>query len=76
MIKENIASLIGVSFLNQPLGCNDLLQRWSSPMYNHTQVVGLEDETRKVKDWLFEADGGIRAVGVIGLGGLGKTTIA
>ena len=45
-------------------------------MYDHAQVVGLEDEIRKVKYWLFEANGGIRAVRVVGMGGLGKTTIA
>jgi len=78
-IKQDIATYFGVSFSNQPhhvYGCNDLSQRWSSPVYDHTQVVGLEGDTRKVKDWLFEADGGILAIGVVGMGGLGKTTIA
>ncbi|XP_059440347.1 disease resistance RPP13-like protein 4 [Corylus avellana] len=81
-IKQDIATFPGVSFSNQPqpeYGCNDLPQRWSSPVYDHTQVVGLEGDTRKVKDWLFEADGpngGILAIGVVGMGGLGKTTLA
>jgi ABC-type glutathione transport system ATPase component len=80
-IKHDITSFPSVSVSNQPqpvYKCNDLSQRWSSPVYDHTQVVGLEGDTRKVKDWLFEADGpngGILAIGVVGMGGLGKTTL-
>ncbi|CAO2812790.1 unnamed protein product [Amaranthus hypochondriacus] len=51
--------------------------RWSSPVYDHTQVVGLEADTRKLKDWLSQADSnGIMSVGIVGMGGLGKTTVA
>ncbi|KAL9464539.1 hypothetical protein AB3S75_002195 [Citrus x aurantiifolia] len=55
---------------------NDQMSRWSCPVYDHTLVVGLEGDTRKIKDWVFEAEEGILAIGVVGMGGLGKTTIA
>lgn len=45
--------------------------RWSSPVYDHTQVVGLEADTRKLKDWLSQADSnGIMSVGIVGMAGL------
>ncbi|EXC35428.1 Disease resistance RPP13-like protein 4 [Morus notabilis] len=77
-IKINISTYLGVPLLSQP-GVdphNDQIPRWSSPVYDHTQVVGLEGDTRKLKDWLLEADSDILAIGVVGMGGLGKTTIA
>ncbi|KAL5754582.1 hypothetical protein ACOSP7_022802 [Xanthoceras sorbifolium] len=49
---------------------------WSSPVYDHTQAVGLEGDTRKIKDWLFEAKDGLPAIGIVGMGGLAKTKIA
>ncbi|KAF5736005.1 disease resistance RPP13-like protein 4 [Tripterygium wilfordii] len=78
-IKQNISTYLGVPILNQPDAIdaqNDQLPRWSSPVYDHTQVVGLEGDKRKIKDWLLDADQGILRIGVAGMGGLGKTTIA
>ncbi|XP_057967470.1 disease resistance RPP13-like protein 4 isoform X2 [Malania oleifera] len=78
-IKNNISSYLGVPLLAQPQTANALdqeLLRWSSPIYDHTQVVGLESDTKKIKDWLFEANHGILAIGIVGMGGVGKTTIA
>lgn len=78
-IKQNISSYLGVPLLNQlePIDAqNEVMPRWSGPVYDHTQVVGLEGDAIKLKQWLFEADSGILSIGVVGMGGLGKTTIA
>ncbi|XP_012436856.2 disease resistance RPP13-like protein 4 [Gossypium raimondii] len=81
-IKQNIQSLLGGALLFQPNAINgkDQMPRWSSQVYDHTMVVGLEADTKKIKDWLFEAASEgkqeILAIGVVGMGGLGKTTIA
>ncbi|XP_010547456.1 PREDICTED: disease resistance RPP13-like protein 4 [Tarenaya hassleriana] len=55
----------------------DSMDRWSSPVYDHTQVVGLEGDKRKIKDWLFRSDEKeLLMIAFVGMGGLGKTTIA
>lgn len=74
-IKEKI------SYYVAPLSGNGNIQeegppRWSSPIYDHTEVVGLDGDTKKLKDWMFQGDHGILAVGIVGMGGLGKTTLA
>ncbi|WCJ24998.1 Disease resistance RPP13-like protein 4 [Euphorbia peplus] len=77
-IKDQMSflGLSGTNVMSQIDPQNNQMPRWSSPVYDHTQVVGLEDDTRKMKDWLFAADEGILSIGVVGMGGLGKTTIA
>ncbi|XVF17942.1 hypothetical protein REPUB_Repub10bG0168400 [Reevesia pubescens] len=81
-IKQNISSFLGGPLLFQPevINVQDQRPKWSSQVYDHTQVVGLEADTQKIKDWIFEAAGerseDILAIGVVGMGGLGKTTIA
>lgn len=77
-IKQNISSYLGVPLLTQgcPTGTdNHLMSRWSSPLYDHSQIVGLESDTNKIKDWLLQAKDGLLAVGIVGMGGLGKTTV-
>lgn len=79
LIKENISSFLNVPILGRTETIGALSgrgDRWSGPVYDHTQVVGLEGDTRKIKDWLIEAENGLVAIGVVGMGGLGKTTIA
>ncbi|KAJ4964625.1 hypothetical protein NE237_016474 [Protea cynaroides] len=55
---------------------NHKMSRWSSRVYDHTQVVGLEADAQKLKDRLFEANNGLFAIRIVGMGGLGKTTSA
>ncbi|PIA46011.1 hypothetical protein AQUCO_01600345v1 [Aquilegia coerulea] len=79
-IKGNISSYLGVSFFGQTSTIaeaqNNQISRWSSSLYQHTQVVGLEEHTQKIKEWIFAANHGLLAVGIVGMGGLGKTTTA
>lgn len=59
------------------VGRDNGTDRWSSPVYDHTQVVGLEGDKRKIKEWLFRSnDSQLLIMAFVGMGGLGKTTIA
>ncbi|CAN6976902.1 unnamed protein product, partial [Brassica rapa subsp. trilocularis] len=59
------------------VGRDNGTDRWSSPVYDHTQVVGLEGDKRKIKEWLFNSkDSELLMMAFVGMGGLGKTTIA
>ncbi|OIT06364.1 PREDICTED: disease resistance RPP13-like protein 4 [Nicotiana attenuata] len=77
-IKQNISTYLGVPLLKEGSmeAHNNLMSRWTSSLYDHTQVVGLEGDTEKIKDWLFEARDGLLAIAFVGMGGLGKTTLA
>nr|ULP54362.1 ZAR1 [Liriodendron chinense] len=52
------------------------VQRWTSPIFDQTQIVGLEEDAMKIKGWLFQANDELNAIGIVGMGGLGKTTTA
>ncbi|CAL5366365.1 unnamed protein product [Camellia sinensis] len=78
-IKQDMSTYLGVSLLNQTGPTDEdrhLKPSWSTPLYDHSKVVGLEGDTEKIKDWLFKANDDILAIGVVGMGGVGKTTIA
>uniref|UniRef100_A0A1J3JMB7 Disease resistance RPP13-like protein 4 n=1 Tax=Noccaea caerulescens TaxID=107243 RepID=A0A1J3JMB7_NOCCA len=59
------------------VGRDNGTDRWSSQAYDHTQVVGLEGDKRKIKEWLFRSnESELLKMAFVGMGGLGKTTIA
>ncbi|KAL5979648.1 hypothetical protein ACLOJK_019559 [Asimina triloba] len=40
------------------------------------RMVGLEDESRKIIDWLLVKNEYLKVAGIVGMGGIGKTTLA
>ncbi|KAI7989381.1 Disease resistance protein RPM1 [Camellia lanceoleosa] len=49
--------------------------RGDALLLEEAKLVGIEMPKRQLMEWLVEGDSGLKAVSVVGMGGLGKTTL-
>ncbi|XP_027063711.2 disease resistance RPP13-like protein 4 [Coffea arabica] len=49
---------------------------WSSPVFDQSEVVGLTENVATIRDWILGHNEPLLRLAIVGLGGLGKTTLA
>lgn len=79
---EKMESSLGVyGRAEQPIiqqGPNNSYQmiKYSPQDCEPSEIIGLEKDLEKIKGWIFSSNEKFQQIGIVGMGGLGKTTIA
>ncbi|KAI3856554.1 hypothetical protein MKX03_028396, partial [Papaver bracteatum] len=50
--------------------------RWTTSLPNHIETVGLTENVKQIKGWILAKNNELQRVGIVGMGVLGKTTLA
>ncbi|KAI3887207.1 hypothetical protein MKW92_029228 [Papaver armeniacum] len=64
------------SLLEGSSSCANDSSRWTTSLPNHIEPVGLAENVKQIKGWILAKNDESQRVGIVGMGGLGKTTIA
>ncbi|XP_027064162.1 disease resistance RPP13-like protein 4 [Coffea arabica] len=74
--RDNLKSYYTPSQRPSSQNGNDTVRRWTAPVINQSEVVGLKEDAAKVRGWILGQNEPLLHLAIVGLGGLGKTTLA
>ncbi|KAF3649251.1 putative xyloglucan endotransglucosylase/hydrolase protein 9-like [Capsicum annuum] len=79
MVKmhEKLRTFVGpITEQSRSDGSSSRRTRWTSHIFDKDDIVGLSEDTTKIKKWILPHSESLHCVGIVGMGGLGKTTVA
>ncbi|KAJ0080727.1 hypothetical protein Patl1_09745 [Pistacia atlantica] len=75
-MEKTMSSVLGPELTTNRGNNAHQIVKYSSQYYDPSEIIGLEDDIEKIKGWMLESNKEFHHVGIVGMGGLGKTTIA
>ncbi|XP_065863084.1 disease resistance RPP13-like protein 4 [Euphorbia lathyris] len=76
MMERSLGANLKAQDLNDQEDNSYNVVRYTSQDYDPSEIIGLELDLEKLKGWIFGTTDELHRIGIIGMGGLGKTTIA